>query len=167
MAPMRTLLALVSPLLLLIATDVAVAADAGAPAKVLGPPEVAWKDMNKDQRMKFMKAVVNPKMKVVFQIFDAQKFAKFNCATCHGKDAKDRDFEMPNPNADIHPLPDSPEGFKALMAKKADWPKWAKFMGETVEPTLFGQLLQVPIFNPKKPDPNDYGCATCHTLKTD
>jgi cytochrome c553 len=166
---MRLPLALASSVVLLIATDVALAADEGAPpaAKVVGPPEVAWKDMNKDQRMKFMKAVVNPKMKVVFQTFDAQKFAKFGCATCHGKDGKDREFKMPNPNADIHPLPDSPEGFKALLAKKADWPKWAKFMGEKVEPTLFAELLKVPVFNPAKPDPNAYGCAKCHTLKKD
>jgi mono/diheme cytochrome c family protein len=163
---MRTPLSLTFSVLIVLTAGAQAAPDGGA-AKVVGPPEVAWKDMNKDQRMKFMKAAVMPKMKVVFQTFDPKKFEKVNCATCHGKDGKDRDFKMPNPNADIHALPDNPEGFKALMAKKADWPKYAKFMSETVEPTLFGQLLQVPVFNPKKPDPAAYGCAKCHTLKHD
>src|SRR6185436_1058864 len=166
MAPMRTLVALASPVLFLLGGVALAAPDAGA-AKVVGPPEVAWKDMNKEQRGKFMKAVVTPKMKAVFQTFDPKKFEKFNCATCHGKDAKEREVKMPNPNADIHALPDSPEGFKALMAKKADWPKYAKFMSETVEPVLFGQLLHVPIFNPAKPDPNAFGCGKCHTIKKD
>jgi len=162
---MRSLLALASPFLLLIATDVAVAApDAGAATKVVGPPEMAWKDMSKDQKMKFMKAVVNPKMKVTFQKFDPKTFEKFGCATCHGKNAKDKEFKMPNPDADIHPLPDNGEEFKALMAKKPSWPKWAKFMGGEVEPQMAG-LLGLKPFDPKKPDPAAFGCNRCHTLK--
>src|SRR3954466_10799023 len=102
---MRHLFLLACPLLLALASSPARAAGAGAPAaKVVGPPEVAWKDMTKDQKMKFMKAVVTPKMKVTFQKFDPKMFEKFNCGTCHGKDAKDREFKMPNPKADIHPL---------------------------------------------------------------
>jgi hypothetical protein len=163
---MRSLLALACPLLLLAATDVARAADAGAApsAKVVGPPEVAWKDMTKEQKMKFMKAVVTPKMKVTFQKFDPKMFEKFNCATCHGKDAKEHDFKMPNPKADIHALPDTPDEFKALMAKKPSWPKWTKFMSQEVEPQLAG-LLNVTMFDPKKPDPTAFGCKNCHTLK--
>src|SRR4051794_29907662 len=64
----------------------AAAAAAAAPAaggKVVGPPEVAWKDMTKEQRGKFMKVVVTPKMKGVFQEFDPVHFKQFNCATCH------------------------------------------------------------------------------------
>jgi hypothetical protein len=90
---------------------------------VVGPPEVAWKDLTKDQRGKFMKAVVTAQDEDRLPDLRPKKFEKFNCATCHGKDAKEREFKMPNPNADIHALPDSPEGFKALMAKKPDWPK--------------------------------------------
>lgn len=165
MAPMRTLVALACPVLFLLSGVALAAPDAGA-AKVVGPPEVAWKDMTKEQKGKFMKAVIVPKMKVTFQKFDGKKFEKFNCATCHGKDAKDREFKMPNPKADIHPLPDSAEGFKAMMAKKPDWPKWAKFMGEEVEPQIAG-LLGMPVFNPQKPDKDAFGCNRCHTLKKD
>jgi hypothetical protein len=162
---MRIVVALAAPLLVVLASGAARAADAGAPAaKVVGPPEVAWKDMTKDQKMKFMKAVVNPKMKVTFQKFDPKAFEKFGCATCHGKDAKDREFKMPNPKADIHPLPDNGPEFQALMAKKPTWPKFAKFMGEEVNPQLAG-LLNLPKFDPKKPDPNAFGCKNCHTLQ--
>jgi len=165
MAPMRITLALAAPFLVVLASSSARAADAGAPAaKVVGPPEVAWKDLTKDQKMKFMKAVINPKMKVTFQKFDPKAFEKFGCGTCHGKDAKDREFKMPNPKAEIHPLPDNPKEFQALMAKKPEWPKFAKFMGEEVTPQM-AQLLNIPKFDPKKPDPNAFGCKNCHTLK--
>src|SRR5882672_11487407 len=65
------------------AAPAAPAAEASPPAKVVGPPDVAWKDMSVEQKGKFMKAVIMPKMKGVFQEFDATAFAKFNCATCH------------------------------------------------------------------------------------
>src|SRR3954467_10983130 len=154
---MRTFLALALPPLFLLNASAARAADAGAApaAKVVGPPEVAWKDMTKDQKMKFMKAVVTPKMKVTFQKFDPKMFEKFNCGTCHGKDAKDREFKMPNPKADIHPLPDTPQEFQALMAKKPTWPKWLKFMKDEVDPQVAG-LLNVTMFDPKKPNPADF-----------
>src|SRR5690242_7271792 len=130
---MRTLL-MACPLLLALASGSARAADEAAPAKVVGPPEVAWKDMTKEQKLKFMKAVVNPKMRTVFQKFDPKTFEKFGCATCHGKDGKDREFKMPNPKADIHALPDSPGEFMALMKKKPDWEKkWVPFMRDEVE----------------------------------
>ena len=58
--------------------------------KVVGPPEVAWKDMTTEQKGKFMKEVVTPKMKVAFQAFDADEFKKFGCPTCHGDKAKRR-----------------------------------------------------------------------------
>ena len=140
------------------------AAAAAGPAKVVGPPEVAWKDMTPDQRGRFMKAVVTPKMKVVFQEFNPKLFKRFGCDTCHGKDAKARKFKMPSP--DIHPLPATPEAFKAMMAKKPTWPKWTKFMAETVEPQT-AALLNLPVFNPKKPAAGGFSCQGCHTLKAD
>jgi cytochrome c553 len=133
-----------------------------APAKVVGPPEVAWKDLTKEQKAKYMKAAVTPKMKVVFQEFDPKLFAKFNCATCHGKEAKKREFKMPNP--EIHPLPGSEAAFMEMMKKKPSWEKWAKFMGEKVEPQM-ATLLGKPVFDPKKPDPAAFGCGGCHTIE--
>jgi hypothetical protein len=133
-----------------------------AGAEVVGPPKVAWKDMTGEQRARYMKAVVTPKMRKVFQDFDAEHFKKVDCATCHGKNAKDRKFKMPNP--DIAPLPPTPERYKAALEKKPSWGKWSKFMGETVEPQV-AALIGKPVFNPAKPDPAAFGCIGCHTLE--
>ena len=69
---------------------------------------------------------------------------------------------MPNP--DIAPLPGTPEAFQAALKEKPTWPKWAKFMSEEVAPQM-ATLLGKPHFDPKKPDPNAFGCAGCHTIK--
>jgi hypothetical protein len=144
------------------APEAAPAPAAAESTKVVGPPETAWKDMTTDQKAKFMKVVVTPKMRPVFQEFDAELFKKVDCATCHGKTAKARKFKMPTP--DIHVLPSTPEAFKAALAKEPTWPKWTKFMGEKVEPTVAG-LLGLPVFDPKKPEAGGFGCAGCHTLE--
>jgi hypothetical protein len=137
------------------------AAPAADKAKVPGPPELAWKDMTPEQKGKFMKAVITPKMKVAFQQFDSKAFEKFNCQTCHGKDAKENKFKMPS--ADVHALPGTPENFKAMMEKKPTWPKFAKFMGETVKPQM-AAMLGLPEFDPKKPEAGGFGCQNCHTI---
>jgi hypothetical protein len=133
-----------------------------ATAKVVGPPDVAWKDMTFAQRKAYMKAAVVPKMKTVFQAFDAKKFKTFNCETCHGKDDITRKYKMPGP--DVHPLPNTPEGFQAKLKAEPTWPKWAKFMSEQVEPPM-GILLDVPVFDPKKPVEGAFSCAACHKLE--
>jgi hypothetical protein len=138
-------------------TGVAVA-DKPAADKPAGPPQV-WKDMTAEQRGKYMKEVVTPKMKVAFQQFDADAFKKFGCDTCHGKQAKARKFKMPNP--DIYALPGTPEAFAPVMEKK---PKMVKFMAEVVKPQM-AALLGLPEFEPKKPEAGGFGCHGCHTIK--
>jgi hypothetical protein len=131
-------------------------------AKTVGPPEVAWKDMTAKQKGSYMKAVVTPKMKPIFQAFDKKAFAKFNCETCHGKGAIDREFKMPGP--DVKPLPSTPEAFQAKMKAEPTWPKFVDFMVKQVEPEM-GKLLGLPVFDPKKPDPTAFACKNCHTLE--
>jgi hypothetical protein len=134
-------------------------ADKAAGAKVVGPPEVAWKDMTPEQKGKYMKEVVTPKMKPAFQAFDAEEFKKFGCPTCHGDKAKEKKFKMPNPG--LPALPGDQAGFAALMEKK---PKMMKFMGETVKPEM-AKLLGLPEFDPKKPEAGGFACGACHTFK--
>jgi cytochrome c553 len=133
-----------------------------ATAKAPGPPELVWKDMSYDQKKAYMKESVAPTMKPIFQTFDKKTFATFNCATCHGKDGADRKFKMPS--NDIKPLPNTPEAFQAKMKAEPTWPKWVEFMSKKVEPAM-GKLLNVPIYDPKKPDKNAFGCAACHKLE--
>jgi hypothetical protein len=126
--------------------------------KVVGPPTVAWKDMSQEQRAKYMKAVVVPKFKPMFQEFDAKTFANFGCATCHGPGVKDHKFDMPNPG--IFVLPEAPDDFKKLGEKKPDWMKL--MLKVEVE---MANTLGMPPYDPAKPDPSQFGCYGCHTHK--
>src|SRR5947207_2379999 len=116
--------------------------------------DVAWKDMDHDQKTKFMKEEVMPKAKVFFKEFDAKHFEKVTCATCHGKDGKERKHKMPS--NDLRTLPGTPEAFKKALEKEKDWPKWTKFMKETVTVQM-AQLLGMPTWDPKKPDAPAFG----------
>jgi hypothetical protein len=153
---------------LLLAERPSHAADAGAPAgaapagKVVGPPEVAWKDMTKEQKGRYMKVVVNPKMKALFQEFDGATFKQFGCATCHGKDPKEHQFKMPSP--DVHPLPSTPAAFQAATKANPTWPKFTQFMRDKVVPEV-ATLLGQPVFDFKKPEAGGFGCKNCHTLE--
>ena len=133
-----------------------------AQGKAVGPPQVAWKDMTFEQKKAYMKDAVTPTMKPIFKAFDAKKFKTVNCATCHGADGADRKFKMPS--NDIHPLPNTKEGFEAKLKTEPTWPKWTEFMAQKVEPAM-GKLLDLPVFDPKKPVEGAFGCNRCHKLE--
>lgn len=114
--------------------------------------------MGHEQRAKYMKAVVLPKMREVFTAFDAQRFEGFSCATCHGTGAKSGSFEMPNP--DLPALLTTPEGWAALGKDK---PSWLMFMATQVKPEM-AKLLGEPEMDPKNPA-GGFGCMECHTQK--
>src|SRR5688572_13808040 len=130
-----------------------------AQGKVVGPPEVAWKDMTFKQKKAYMKDAVMPTMKPIFQAFDAKKFKTFKCQTCHGDDGADRKFKMPSNG--IHPLPNTKEAFEARLKAEPTWPKWTDFMVQKVEPAM-AKLLAVPVFNPEKPVEGALSCGNCH-----
>lgn len=122
-----------------------------APAEVSGTP---WAEMNKEQRASFMQQVVQPKMKDLFQQFDAAHFSKFNCGTCHGEGAKDKSFAMPS--AKLPKLPSTMEGFEKLKAEK---PEIFRFMAEVVVPEM-AKLLNEPPYDPATG--KGFGCGACH-----
>lgn len=132
-----------------------------AAGKAVGPPQVAWKDMTTQQKKAYMKEAVVPAMKPIFRAFDAKAFKTVNCETCHGKDGADRKFKMPS--NDIHPLPNTAAAFQAALKTEPTWPKWTEFMSGKVEPAM-GKLLDVPVFDPKKPVEGTFSCAKCHKL---
>lgn len=161
LAVMRRIAGWLSPIALLLTTLIWVSRP--ATAKVVGPGEVPWKDMTYAQRREYMKAGVMPKMKPIFRGFDAKTFGDFTCETCHGKDARARKYKMPSP--DIHPLPNTPEAFQAMVKAEPTWPRWTKFMAEEVVPAM-GKLLDVPVFDPKKPAQGAFSCDACHKLES-
>lgn len=127
---------------------------------LITPAEVPWKDMTAQQRGRYMAKVVTPKMKEIFQAYDAKHFEKVNCATCHGKDAKARKFKMPSP--DLPKLSASEKEFMETTMKEK--PEMVKFMGEQVTPKV-AELLGLKPFDPRNPDPNAFSCHGCHELK--
>lgn len=130
-------------------------ANGNATGKLAGPPEVGWADMNKDQRIDYMKSVVLPRMKVAFTSFNPDRYSGMNCVTCHGDSAADGSFKMPNPR--LPKLPATPEGFKLLAEEK---PAVMEFMKNEVKPKM-ASMLGVPDWNPETK--SGFGCMECHT----
>ena len=115
-------------------------------------PDVPFADLDHDQRIAFMKQKVMPVMKGVFQNHDAKDFAQFGCKTCHGEQAKQGHFDMPNPK-----LPKL--NFDDLSEFKKEDLEW---MAKEVMPTM-GKILNLPLYS--KDNPKGFGCLNCHTLK--
>jgi hypothetical protein len=122
-------------------------------------PPKKFEDMNKEQRLQFMKEVVLPRTKAAFVEFDP-KYESMDCATCHGDGATDGTFDMPNPKLPV--LPGSEEAFMAWIGQDAEAARYTEFMFGTLEP-LMGELLQVKVFDPKT-GTGDFSCDDCHTL---
>jgi hypothetical protein len=119
----------------------------GADAPTESEAEIAWADMNRDQRMEYMGLTVLPGMKALFEQYDPKGFAEFKCQTCHGDDMQAVDYAMPNGLFALSkpdPIPDS-------MDYDADM---TKFMLEKVKPEMAKMLGQES--NP------EFGCFNCH-----
>src|SRR5690606_41760789 len=76
------------------------ASESTAAARVDAPPK-SWDTMTRSERFQYMTDHVEPAMAAKFQAFDPQRFATFNCETCHGDDMVERQFAMPNPNLKV------------------------------------------------------------------
>jgi len=95
---------------------------------------IAWADMTPEQRGAYMRDTVVPTMAPLFQAVDAERYAEFDCRTCHGENARDVHFQMPN---GVHPLnpTDIPAVFQSdepmdqLMTQSV-WPRMAELLGE-------------------------------------
>lgn len=127
----------------------------GGEAAPVALPDVPFAKLDHDQKMAFMKQKVVPAMKPIFQNHDAKRYAEFGCITCHGDQAKDGKFDMPNPG-----LPKI--GVTKEFYAKFD-PKDLEWMGKDVMPTM-ANLVQLPP-SYTDPQPKDgFGCANCHTF---
>jgi hypothetical protein len=113
-------------------------------------PDVAFEKLDHEQRIEFMKQKVMPVMKPIFQNHDAKDFAEFGCDTCHGKQAKDGHFDMPN--AELPKL-----NFSDMSKFKKEDLEW---MGKEVEPAM-GKILGLELYS--ESNPTGFGCLACHT----
>ena len=115
-------------------------------------PDVPFENLDHEQREEFMKQKVVPAMKPLFQQHDPQDFAEFGCQTCHGAQAKDDHFDMPNPGLPKLNLSD------LSNFKKED----VAWMQQEVAPTM-SKILNLPMAS--KDNPKGFGCPWCHTLQ--
>lgn len=112
---------------------------------------MAWHDMNDEQKGQFMAEVVMPEMRQLFQEHDAEEFADFSCRTCHGENAREVGFHMPN---GLHPL-----SHDQIMATFASDHPGAVFMTQRVWPRM-AELLGEPLYNPETQQ--GFSCLNCH-----
>lgn len=114
--------------------------------------EVPWKDKSREQRMDWMAVAVFPKMRLLFQEQDSEKYADFSCQTCHGREMERVDFRMPN---DLFALDASDT---VAHAKEYD-EKTTDFMIGAVVPEM-AKLLDSEAFTLE--NQQGFGCAGCH-----
>jgi hypothetical protein len=119
------------------------------------PAKPVWQDMTEEQRAELMKKVVIPKLGADFKELDAKKYAEVKCKLCHGEDAKERKFKMPNPKL---PVLDPAGGFAKHKKKN---PKMFEFMTQKVLPDM-AEALGMETFDPETK--KGFGCGGCHTM---
>lgn len=115
--------------------------------------KVVFRELSLDRKREYMLTVVTPRMRQAFQAVDPERYAKMNCATCHGPSARQGNFKMPNPNL---PALDPENGF-AKHAQQT--PAVLKFMMEKVVPEM-ANLLGTPAYDAKTHQ--GFGCFNCH-----
>lgn len=128
------------------------ASSAPAPAAL---PDVPFAKLDHGQRIEFMKQKVVPAMQPVFQKHDAKRYAEFGCITCHGEQAKEGHFDMPNPG--LPKIGVSQEFYAKFKPEDLQW------MGQDVLPTMAKLLGEEPSFTEPAPKVG-FGCAGCHTF---
>lgn len=106
-----------------------------------------------EEKGEFMEQVVVPAMKPMFQEFDGAKFADFGCRTCHGQNAREVGFRMPN---GVHPLDPA-----HMPTMDGDDGRWMRFMAEQVKPKM-AELLGEAEWTPTNQD--GFGCFHCHDM---
>ena len=98
----------------------------------INPPDTPWSQMDHEARENDMIGRFHPIFREFFVEHDAEEFADFGCADCHGEDASERDFEMPNPHLPPVPPPDT----EAYTALHAEHPDMMEFMEAEVTPSM-------------------------------
>lgn len=104
----------------------------------------AWQTMDFTARRRFMSEVVMPTMRPLFVESDAERFATFSCASCHGQGAADRAFAMPS--TDLPSL-----GAPAAGSDEAHTQRMTDFMRNIVKPKM-AELL----------GDSELRCSKCH-----
>jgi cytochrome c553 len=125
------------------------------PSGEIPSPPKAWAEMTRAERQSWMVAEVLPRMAPMFEEYDSQRFADFDCAGCHGADAAARNWAMPNPNIlALHPT-GSPEQQQMVQ----DHPEMVRFMFNRVVPAM-QTLLGAEAYDAETG--TGFSCYACH-----
>jgi hypothetical protein len=109
-------------------------------------PTLSWEDRH--ERMTF---TVQPNMGKAWQKFTKSDAPTMTCRTCHGEDAEDANYKMPNPKL----LPLDPSRLPSKTSTDANEARWATFMIDDVVPQMIDLIDAPPSF----------GCFNCHTKR--
>ncbi len=112
-------------------------------------------ELDHDQQMAFMATRVTPQMRESFQGYDAERYANFGCATCHGEGAEERDFVMPSPDL----LPLHPSGTPEQRAMVEEHPEMVRYMFNHVIPEM-RELLGEAEYDAETGE--GFSCYACH-----
>lgn len=96
----------------------------------------SWAQLSRAEKNAFMRDTVMPEMEKIFSRWDAHRYPKITCVTCHAHDG----FAMPN--AELLLEPEAVNGAEPMN----------RFMREQVTPAM-ARLLGRP----------SYDCFGCHT----
>ncbi len=128
-------------------------------AAIQGPPR-PWAELSRDERAQHMSREVTPRMSALFAAYDGERYADFDCATCHGPDARERNFAMPSPSI----LPLHATGTEGQLQAVRDYPEGVRFMYTTVLPSM-QTLVGAARFDETTGE--GFTCYACHTHAED
>ena len=114
---------------------------------IAAPP--TWAEMSDMEKNAYMATDVVPQMAEIFQAFDAEYYADFGCATCHGANAGDNYYAMPSGIYDLEVPAPGPEAGET-----------AEFMHNQVVPKM-AELLDMDVSDGSN---GGLGCYNCHSV---
>jgi hypothetical protein len=100
-----------------------------------------WQNMDFIARKQFMREMVLPALRPLFNEFDPVKFASVSCKTCHSSGAQDGSFAMPSadlPSLSSQALANPDERTQPIIdfMRNVIKPKMAELLGEQTAPGL-------------------------------
>ena len=113
-----------------------------------------WVNLNPMQKKDYMVQVVMPRMIELYTEFDPAEAANFTCASCHGANAADVQFRMPN---GISPI--DPANFPTPNSPDPEIARQAAFMTNTLTPEMT-RLIGAQPFD--RMTMMGFGCFSCH-----
>jgi len=129
-------------------------------ARTYPGPDRPWAELDQQARAHHMSRHVVPAMSELFLAYDAERFGELGCPTCHGADARERHYAMPNPSLPVL----YPTGSVGQHRTVAQFPDGVRFMYNEVMPAM-RQLVGAPEYDESTHE--GFTCFGCHVRAAD